>query len=103
MINIPDASEVRAAVSQKITIKNATDGTANPEVNRSNLLIVIEAIDDRLQRAKNDPLFVGNSITIAIDSPFLGRAFFTKITDYLTAKGYTPTPNVGAGTLTISW
>ena len=42
-------------------------------------------------------------VTIAIDSPFLGRAFFTKITDYLTAKGYTPTPNVGAGTLTISW
>lgn len=94
---LPLATDVSAVQAQKAALLAST---ANPVV-RTVLYQVIRTINDAIARALAAPLFSGNSIEVSIDPTILARPQFSRVTAYLTARGFTSVIN--AESLTVSW
>lgn len=94
---IPNASDIQSVQAQKTAIAAA----APNELVRTIVYQVLRAISDALTAATGDTSFTGNSIQVPIDPIILARPQFSRVTAYLTARGFTSTIN--ATSLTVSW
>jgi hypothetical protein len=94
---LPLATDVAAVQTQKLGIVNSTPN----ELVRAVLYNVLTSITDAINIALRNPNFTGNSIQISMDPTILARPQFSRVTTYLTARGFSSVIN--ATSLTVSW
>lgn len=97
------ASEYKIKMDAKRAILNAVAGAENPELALQLLRGILDAADDELDRALKRGLTAPTSVVVRVDPEILGQPGLPQLRSLFINLGYTVTPNIPGGQVTISW